>query len=168
MALINLISWDLTLELLLHIGSAALLTFLGFFIAKYAAKGIDPLFTRHRIDPILCTFFKKVLFYAIFSLFIISALGCLGFSTASFVAVAGGFGLSLGFVFKDYFVNLGGGIMLHFIRPFSLGDLVKVSNEKGRVESINFFTTTLIAEDKTVVIIPNAKILSDAILKYPL
>jgi len=64
---------------------------------------------------------------------------------------------SIGFAGKDVIANFCSGIMLHITRPFVIGDLIFLPQEKleGYIEEIGWFRTSIRDKEKRPVYLPN-------------
>jgi small-conductance mechanosensitive channel len=76
------------------------------------------------------------------------------------LAILASAGLALGFGAQDLVRNLLGGIMVLVIRPFQLGDRVKIGEAYGEIDHIGLLGTKLTTPDDTRVTIPNGLLLS--------
>jgi small conductance mechanosensitive channel len=74
--------------------------------------------------------------------------------------------LGLSFAMGDIIKNYVSGILILFKSPFRLGDIVKIKSFTGRVENIDFQSTTLKTFDKKEITIYNKDILSQSITNY--
>jgi|CXWL01.1.fsa_nt_gi small-conductance mechanosensitive channel len=74
--------------------------------------------------------------------------------------------LGLSFALGDIIKNYVSGILILFKSPFSIGNVVKIRNYTGKVERIDFQSTTLKTFDKKEVTIYNKDILSRSIVNY--
>lgn len=79
-------------------------------------------------------------------------------------ASAGVAGIAVGFAAQTVFSNLISGIIIAFVQPVRLGDLVNIDGDNGRVRSIGLFYTTIRVWDNRHLLIPN-KLLSDRIIE---
>jgi len=62
--------------------------------------------------------------------------------------------------------NLVAGLTIIVTRPFRVGEFVQIHGEEGRVEAITLFTTKLSHPDRSVVVIPNRKIVGEIMHNY--
>lgn len=92
------------------------------------------------------------------SMAIIAILAELGFSVASLIAGLGIGGLALALAAQKTVENLFGAFALGVDQPFRQGDLVKVEESMGWVESIGLRSTRIRTYDRTVVSIPNGRL----------
>ncbi len=80
-------------------------------------------------------------------------------NVSALVAGMGIGGLAIAFAAKDSLENLLSSILLLVDRPFFLGDWVQVSGVEGSVEKIGFRSTHIRTFDRSLVSIPNRKLL---------
>ena len=81
-----------------------------------------------------------------------------GVSMSTIVAVLGAAGAALALALRDSLANIAGGFMIIITHPFSEGDLISVNDNRGRVEHIDLFLTTLRTPDYRTITIPNGVI----------
>lgn len=90
----------------------------------------------------------------------IFALQVLGFSVSGLLAFGGVGGIVIGFAGKDLLANFFGGIMLHFDRPFAVGDWIRSPEKQieGHIEHIGWRITAVrtFSHDKHLLYLPNA------------
>jgi small conductance mechanosensitive channel len=97
---------------------------------------------------------------------ILLVLGQLGLSSAvvSFVAGLGVAGIVIGFALQDIVKHFAAGVLLLMLRPFRIGDLVKIGAFEGRVEDVQLRATVLKTKAGDEVLIPNADVYNGAIV----
>jgi small-conductance mechanosensitive channel len=97
---------------------------------------------------------------------ILLVLGQLGLSSAvvSFVAGLGVAGIVIGFALQDIVKHFAAGVLLLMVRPFRIGDAVKIGAFEGRVEDVQLRATVLKTEAGDEVLIPNADVYNSAIV----
>jgi small-conductance mechanosensitive channel len=93
-------------------------------------------------------------------------LGQIGLSSAvvSFVAGLGVAGIVIGFALQDIVKHFAAGVLLLMLRPFRIGDEVRIGAFEGRVEDVQLRATVLKAENGDEVLIPNADVYNSAIV----
>jgi small conductance mechanosensitive channel len=143
---------------------AALVVFIiGKWLAGHVSRLVVRLLEKNKIEPTLIHFLENVVYYTLLVVVFVAAAGQLGINTASFLTIIGAAGLAIGLALKDSLANIASGVMIIFLRPFKLGDLVTTVGVTGRVAAINIFHTTINSLDNKKVIIPNSSITSDVI-----
>lgn len=154
---------DKGIALLIQIALAAVIFYVGKFIARRIETVVRATMTRRSIDPLLINFVSSILFYALMVLVVITALGQLGVKTTSFVAIVGAAGLAVGLALQGSLSNFASGVLIILFRPFSVGDFVTAGGESGIVESVTILTTELKSPDGKKIIIPNSSIMAGSI-----
>ncbi len=154
---------DKAIALLIQIALAAVIFYVGKFIAKRVEKVVRAGMKKRSIDPLLVNFVSSILFYALMVLVVITALGQLGVKTTSFVAIVGAAGLAVGLALQGSLSNFASGVLIILFRPFSVGDFVTAGGESGVVESVTILTTELKSLDGKKIIVPNSAVMSGSI-----
>ncbi|HEV2614705.1 MAG TPA: mechanosensitive ion channel domain-containing protein [Gammaproteobacteria bacterium] len=133
----------------------------GFFIAKFASKGIGRLIQRQR-KPRYTLLIKKIIFYVIFLLFIISALRQWGFELNVLLGATGIVTAAIALASQTVVSNIVSGFFLLGEDAFQLGDIIEINGIKGEIISIDSLSLKLKQADNTVVRIPH-----DLLIKNP-
>jgi small-conductance mechanosensitive channel len=81
---------------------------------------------------------------------------------ASSAALLVGVGLGIQHIFND----IVSGFILLFGRPVSIGDIVEVDKEVGRVTDIGFRRSMIITRDDINMVIPNSKFVSEKVINW--
>ena len=77
----------------LNVLAAALIFFIGKWLAKVVADLLEKMMNKTKLDKTLASFVKNISYIALLVFVVIAALGKLGVQTTSFVAVIGAAGL---------------------------------------------------------------------------
>jgi small-conductance mechanosensitive channel len=93
-------------------------------------------------------------------------LGQLGFGQAalSFVAGLGIAGIVIGFALQDIVKHFAAGVLLLMLRPFRIGDEVRIGAYEGHVQDVQLRATVLKTNAGDEVLIPNADVYNGAIV----
>ena len=93
-------------------------------------------------------------------------LGQLGFDKAvySFVAGLGITAIVIGFALQDIVKHFAAGVLLLMLRPFRIGDEVRIGAFVGHVQDVQLRATVLKTDDGSEVLIPNADVYNSAIV----
>jgi small conductance mechanosensitive channel len=92
----------------------------------------------------------------------------LGWSQAalSFLAGLGIVGIAIGFALQDIVKQFAAGVLLLMLRPFNIGDNVKIGAFEGNVMQVQLRATVLKTADGNEVLIPNADVYTTAITNH--
>ena len=106
---------------------------------------------------------KKTLFVvaAIFSVLVIAQSQ--GLPVQSFLAGLGIGGLAFALAAQDTIANMFGSLVVVMDQPFKVGDTVRIGTNIGTVEDIGLRSTKIRLLDKSLVVIPNKSVASEAI-----
>ena len=82
-------------------------------------------------------------------------------NVATIIAGLGVGGIAIGLAAQDTLKNLLGSFTIFADKPFVVGDNVRIDKYEGTIEKVGFRSTLLRTIDKTLVIIPNNRIIND-------
>jgi len=151
----------------LTIGVAMLLVTL--WVASWAARvarDATGRFHGHAPDAVLQGFISSLVRYTVIVIGLIAVLQQVGVQTTSVLAVLGAASLAIGLALQGGLSNVAAGVMLLLLRPYKIGDRVKLSGTVGKVQSLDLFITRLHDLDNSVVFIPNSKVFGDTIVNF--
>lgn len=103
-----------------------------------------------------------ITFFVIFGLLITAQN--LHYDVKAFLAGLGIGGLAFALAAQDTIANLFGSVVVAIDQPFKLGDTVQIGAHLGAVEDIGLRSTKLRRPDKSIVVIPNKTVASEAII----
>jgi len=146
--------------------AAVAIVLIGRWIAGFLRTVMNRIMTKRGIDPTIVSFVDNLVYIALLTFIIITALGKLGLQTASFVAVIGAAGLAIGFALQGSLANFAAGVLLIIFKPIKAGDYIEGAGVSGTVEKIQVFVTQLKTPDNKIIFIPNAKMSGDNIINY--
>lgn len=139
---------------------------IGFWISRRLAKLVQKVLSKTHLDATYIPFAGNVTKIGLYFLVTMAALNNLGVQMTSVLALLGTAGLAIALALKDSLNNVAAGISLLVLRPFRVGDYVELGGTGGNVVEINFFHTFLNTPDNRRIAIPNAKVLSEAIINF--
>jgi small-conductance mechanosensitive channel len=164
-ALVAFEAWGAALALRLLAGVAILV---GAWLAgRLVGRLLGGLAHRRGVDPDLLTFLTRTARLALMSFAIVTAVGTVGVDVKALVAGLGLTGFALGFAFKDIISNLLAGVLILLYRPFTRGQEIEVAGVSGTVAEIDLRYTTLLREDGSRVLVPNANLFTNNIRVSP-
>ncbi|MGH2536222.1 MAG: mechanosensitive ion channel family protein, partial [Candidatus Promineifilaceae bacterium] len=146
--------------------SGLLILVIGLWLAWLASRLLRSSLGRSNLDVTLATFFSRIAYYAMIAIVVVTTLAHLGVPTASMIAVLGGLTLALGLALKDSIGHIAAGVLIILLRPYRLGDWVKIDDVEGQVSEIRLFMTSLTTNDNVRVHIPNQEVMSGKIFNF--
>ncbi|MFD2202326.1 mechanosensitive ion channel family protein [Shivajiella indica] len=73
---------------------------------------------------------------------------------------------AIAIISKDYITNIINGLIIMFTDQFSLGDTIKINDQKGIIRDITLLNTVLKRDDGLIMMIPNNLMLSTHVINY--
>ncbi|MGH1335886.1 MAG: mechanosensitive ion channel family protein [Aureispira sp.] len=152
---------DLLIEYLPKVFLAIFVLIIGFWITnKLATTVTKRLQTSNLENKELQTFVSSIINIGLKILIIISVAGILGIETTSFVGVIAAMSFAIGLALQGNLSNFAAGVMILILRPFKVGDEVKINGKWMFVREIQMFHTVFRNFDNSFTIIPNSNITS--------
>lgn len=124
-----------------------------------------------RQSPHFSQLMRKFIFYVGSAVILITVLIELGFDLTGLLATAGVATLAIGFAAQTSLSNLISGLFLIGEKPFKIGDLVRVNDTTGFVESIDLLSIKIRTFENLFVRIPNETMIKDPVTnltRYPI
>lgn len=143
---------------------AILILILGWTVANWAAKKVRKSGQKaERIDDTLVPILAQIIRVLIIIITILAVLNQFGVQTTSIVALLGAAGLAIGLALQGSLGNIAAGVMILALRPFKIGDVVRISGTLGVVDEIGLFVTEMHSFDNVGITIPNSMVWGDEI-----
>ncbi len=144
---------------------ARLLSIIGLFFLTQSCVA----FTRDYITGIAAGSagsLRILVSYAIWAVYILTALYLSGIPLDSLTMVGGGLSVGIGFGLKNIVNNFFSGLILLFSRSVQPGDTVEVSGETGRVEHVGIRNTVIQNTSGKTVFVPNSELVSKTFVNW--
>ncbi len=155
---------SLVVEYLPSIILAIVVLIVGRYCALLVRRVTEQLMSRASYDPTVRTFATQIIYYALLSVVVLSALSLVGFPTNNFLAAFGAFGIAIGLALQNNMSNLASGLIILAFKPFKAGDLISVNGVEGSVKAIHLLNTTIATKENRIVFIPNSEITSNNLM----
>lgn len=153
-------------EIGLNLVAAILIFVIGRVAARVLTKVAQRAVNRTQEDETLSRFIGNLVYSALLTVVILSALARVGVQTASFIAILGAAGLAVGMALQGSLSNFAAGVLLLIFRPISVGEYVVLAGTEGVVDEIGIFTTTLVTLDNRRIVIGNSAVTAGNIENY--
>lgn len=145
---------------------AILFYFVGSWIISKSSMLLQKTLVAKHIDVSLQSFIISTFKIAALVLLIVTIFGILGVDTSSFAALIVGAGIAIGSALNGTLGNFAGGVMLLFIKPFKVGDMIEAQGVTGVVIDKGVFNTVVLTPDNKTVILPNGNLSTGVITNY--
>jgi len=124
----------------------------------FAAAGVAPWARQNPGLAGVLPLFRKMAKFTLLALGAMAVLNELGFQVGSLLAGLGIGGIAVALAAQKTVEHLFGSVAIGMDQPFRVGDLVRVEDVLGTVESIGMRSTRFRTMDRTLVSIPNGKL----------
>ena len=145
---------------------AAIITLIaGYLVAGWLAGLTDKAVRKtDKVDPIFHPLPGKIVRIAILIFTLIAVLNRFGVETTSLIALLGAAGLAIGLALQGTLSNVAAGVMILFLRPFKVGDVIKLGSDVYVIDAVGFFLCKGHLPDGPTVVLPNSKIWGETII----
>ena len=145
---------------------ALLILAVGYTIGRWAAGFLERRLAPLHLEPPVRHMLVRLVRLLIVGLFLIMALQNLGIDLLPLIAGLGLAGAGIALAMQGVLGNLVAGLTIIFTRPFRVGEYVAMVGVEGRVEAIDLFSTKLSHPDRSLVVVPNRKIVGEILHNY--
>jgi small conductance mechanosensitive channel len=147
--------------------AAVLLAAAALAAGRAARRASRRALEKGRASPDAAFLLPHLAYYGILLLGASLVLGLFGMSWSALIATVGFLGLVAGLAFQDVAKNYVAGMYLLLERPFRPGDRLKVKDFEGTVEDVTLRVTHLRGDEGQTIIVPNATIFTEVVVKQP-
>ncbi|MBB1286056.1 mechanosensitive ion channel [Flavisolibacter sp. BT320] len=149
---------------------ATLVIVVGLYLSKFISRFARKTFNRLSHGAVITNLFGSFIYIFCIGITLFIALSILGLNKAltSMLAGAGIAGLAFAFAFQDIAANFMAGILITLRRPIRVGDVVKIKDYMGKVQTVNLRDTVVMTFQGQMVIIPNKEVLQNPIENFSL
>jgi small conductance mechanosensitive channel len=106
-----------------------------------------------------------VLFFGTLAV-IVASLAAMNIGVGWLITIISALVVALGFALKDTLGDFASGVMLAFFRPFQVGDEVELAGEKGVVQDLGIFSTTMKTRDNIQINVGNGTAFNSTIKNF--
>ncbi len=151
---------------ILGVVEAIVLLLIGWWSINKISKISLVFFHKAGVDTGITSFLNSSLKFCLKVILLAAVMSCVGFDVTSILTAIGASFIAVGISLKDSLSNFISGMVLIVTKPIHVGDFIEFEKYSGTVVKIEMLFTTLQTEeeDKTV-IIPNAKLISNSIVR---
>jgi small-conductance mechanosensitive channel len=146
--------------LLLLLGGYLVSRLIGFLLAQRLATT--------RLRPDVTYTIKRIAFFAVLVLVIMTALSLLGVPLTAFAFATGAVAIGVGFGAQNIINNFISGWILMAERPIRIDDFVEIDGTMGTVEIIGTRSTRIRRVDGVHLLVPNSRLLEQTVVNWTL
>ena len=151
-----------------QIVSVVLLLFFGYFGSKLFGFLLGRRLATTKLRPDVIHILKRIAFFALIVLVVITALGLLGIPLTAFAFATGAIAIGVGFGAQNIINNFISGWILMAERPIRIDDFIEIDDTYGAVESIGNRSTRIRRTDGVHLLVPNSLLLERTVVNWTL
>ena len=149
-----------------RIVGAIIILVIGAVVATWTGRLAKRWLEKHNLEPPIRALIVRTVKLLVFALAIVLALDKFGVQIAPIIAGIGVAGVGLGLAMQGMLGNLVAGLTIIFTKPYKVGEYIELLAVYGQVTDIELLSTKLVHADRSVVTIPNRKIIGEILHNY--
>jgi small conductance mechanosensitive channel len=157
---------DLALKFGPKLLAALVILTIGYLVGRQVSRWLERALMHLDMEPPVRSLIVRIARVAVSLLFVIMAIQNLGVELLPLIAGLGVAGAGIALAMQGLLSNLFAGLSIIFTRPFRVGEYIGIVGEEGKVETITLFQTTLSHPDRSLIVIPNRKIVGEILHNY--
>ena len=138
----------------------------GALVAVWVGRISRRWLQKYNLEPPVRALIVRVLRLLVFALAIVLALEKFGVPIAPIIAGIGVIGIGLSLATQGMLSNIAAGLTIIFTKPYRVGEYIELLGVYGQVTDIELLSTKLMHTDRSVVTIPNRKIIGEILHNY--
>lgn len=145
---------------------AFIILWVGFKVINKLNELTTKTLTSRNIDATIRPFFASMVDVSLRLVLFLVVASIFGFEISSIVALIGALAFAVGLALQGSLGHFASGILLLVLKPYRVGDEIKVGEAEGYVEEIQVFNTIIRTRDNRRITVPNGLITSGNIINY--
>ncbi len=125
-------------------------------IIKWSSIFIIRTGKKFESDDTLIQVINEIIKYTVYALAVTIILNELGINITAIAVSLGIVGIAVGFAARDTISNFISGLFVLGDKSFKVGDIIEISDQKGKVMIMGFRVTKLVTPDNNIITIPNS------------
>ncbi|MBE7459166.1 MAG: mechanosensitive ion channel family protein [Zoogloeaceae bacterium] len=145
---------------------AILILTVGHYVGRWTGRVLDHWLAKLSLEPPVQLLIVRLARLVVLGLFLIMALQNLGVDLLPLIAGLSVAGAGIALAMQGVLGNLAAGFIIIFTRPFRVGEYVSMVGVEGEVHAVDLFSTRLSHPDRSIVVVPNRKIVGEILHNY--
>lgn len=145
---------------------ATFIVAIGSLVGSWAESLVRGSLSRTDLDPVVRRLIADWVRPLVIFIAVLASLNHLGVNLTAAIAVLGAGTLAIGLAMQSSLSNVAAGALLLTTRPYRGGETVQVAGQLGTLIEMTLFHTMIKTADGLIIVVPNSKVLGDAITNY--
>lgn len=151
-----------------QIVAVLLLLVVGYFGSRLIGYTIGRRLEKTSMRRDVIHIVKRIVFFSILVVVVITALGLLGIPLTAFAFATGALAIGIGFGAQNIINNFISGWILMAERPIRIDDFIEIDNWQGTVEQVGNRSTRIRRTDGVHLLVPNSSLLERTVVNWTL
>lgn len=151
-----------------QITAVLLLLVFGYLGSRLVGYLLGRRLAATKLRPDVVYVLKRITFFVILVLVVITALDLLGIPLTAFAFATGALAIGVGFGAQNIINNFISGWILMVERPIRIGDFIEIDNAQGVIENIGNRSTRIRRTDGVHLLVPNSLLLERTVVNWTL
>ena len=140
----------------------------GYFGSRFIGYILGRRLANTKLRPDVIHVLKRIAFFSILLLVVVTALSLLGIPLTAFAFATGAIAIGVGFGAQNIINNFISGWILMAERPIRIGDFIEIDAWQGTVESVGNRSTRIRRTDGVHLLVPNSQLLERTVVNWTL
>ena len=133
-----------------------IILFSALVIIKWTSIFINNTGRKYELDATLIQVINELIKYTVYAFAVTLVLNEIGINITAIAVSLGIVGIAVGFAARDTISNFISGLFVLGDKSFKVGDIIEISNQRGKVFKMGFRVTKLITPENNIITIPNS------------
>ena len=138
----------------------------GYFGSKFIGYLLGRRLSGTKLRPDVIHTLKRIVFFSILLLVVMTALSLLGIPLTAFAFATGAIAIGVGFGAQNIINNFISGWILMAERPIRIGDFIEIDTWQGIVERVGNRSTRIRRTDGVHLLVPNSQLLERTVVNW--
>lgn len=144
------------------------LIYTGYLLSRLVELLLAHKLAKTDLRPDLVNIIKRISFYTILLMLVVTIMGLLGIPVAAFAFATGAIAIGIGFGAQNIINNFISGWILIAERPIRANDFIEIDGFNGTVKEVGTRSTLIHRPDGVHVLVPNSKLLENTVINWTL
>src|SRR5664280_991408 len=137
-------------------------------IIKWTSIFINNTGKKFESNQTLIQVINELIKYTVYAFAVTLILNEIGINITAIAVSLGIVGIAVGFAARDTISNFIAGLFVLGDKSFKVGDIIEISNQKGKVMIMGFRVTKLVTPDNNIITIPNSNFSKNVFINHTL
>lgn len=144
------------------------LIYLAYLLSRLVEYFLARKLAKTDLRPDLVIVIKRISFYTILILVVMTIMGLLGIPITAFAFATGAIAIGIGFGAQNIINNFISGWILIAERPIRVNDFIEIDGFHGVVKKVGTRSTMVHRSDGVHILVPNSKLLENTVINWTL